>query len=59
MTCETATRLRPALTLTNFVTVPLASDVWDAARKYAREQGIKPETAVAEAARSYFLGDKE
>lgn len=36
-----------------FVLVPLADEVWEAARSYAREQSIKTETVLAEAIRAY------
>lgn len=38
----------------HFVIVPLADEVWEAARSYACEHQIKTETAIAEALRAYF-----
>lgn len=64
MTCATAIRLRvPVETagvgITHHVTVPFGHELWQAIRADARRHGIRPETAITEACRSYFLGDKE
>lgn len=40
--------------ITHYVTVPLQHEVYTAARRYASEQGIKLEVALAESARAYF-----
>lgn len=58
-----AVRLQSAvetpISITHYVTVPLQHEVYQAARRYAREQGIKLEVALAEGSRAFFLGDRE
>lgn len=40
--------------ITHYVTVPLQHEVYQAARRYAKAEGIRLETALAEAARAYL-----